>query len=203
MLNVPRITVFSEFSFSNTAELMGMRWGHGLTNYVEDNSLLEAGASAHGNKDSVCFQRYCLQFSHLPLSANEGIWHMHLYMAGWVGFVDLIILQSYVMSWDSSKSSFVLKFFSPILVLYCNVLYCIVMCHSNAVCNMAKKCCLGLGTLFTTTYLHKGYYPESTADEERSAEKSQKCSMNRKSFDLLNLLAVCFTRFSSPVSLAE
>jgi hypothetical protein len=51
---------------------------------------------------------------------------MHLYLAGWVGYVDLRIVQSYVMSWDCSKSSFVLKFFSPILELYCIVLYCIV-----------------------------------------------------------------------------
>jgi hypothetical protein len=39
MLNVPRITVFSEFSFSNKAELMGMRWVHGTINYVDYNSF--------------------------------------------------------------------------------------------------------------------------------------------------------------------
>ncbi len=80
---------------------------------------------------------------------------------GWV-FVDIRVVQPYVMNWDRRKSIFVFK--SSVLVLYCIVpqQYCLE--------NKAKICC----QLYKSTY-NKGYHSENTADEGGSAEKSQEC----------------------------
>jgi hypothetical protein len=93
------------------------------------------------------------------LSANEFICQI-LYISTlwgrWV-FVYIRIVKSYVMNWGWSKSTFVLEFVSPVLVFYCTVLFCIVLCHSHIVWNMAQKCCLDQET-WSTTILHKGYH---------------------------------------------
>jgi hypothetical protein len=81
-------------------------------------------------------------FAHLP--ANECTVYgtcISLY-CGLGGF--FVIVKSYVINWDGSKCTFVLKFFSF-------VLYCIVLCNSNTGSNVAEKCCLDLETWSTTT----------------------------------------------------
>jgi hypothetical protein len=65
------------------------------------------------------------------------------------------IVQSVVTNWNWNKSTFVYKFFSPVLILFCIVQYCPAFCHSNTVWNMAKKYYLDLETWSTSTNLHK------------------------------------------------
>jgi hypothetical protein len=66
---------------------------------------------------------------------------IHIYLAGWVGFIDIRIVQSYVVNCDRSKSSLVLQFFFPVLALYCTVL-----CHNKTVWEMARKFGMDLET---------------------------------------------------------
>jgi hypothetical protein len=107
--------------------------------------------SAPGTKDSGCFHRYCLHFCASPSCLQMNVHctvcgtYISILLGGWV-FVEVRIVQSYVMYWDWSKSTLVLKLFSQLIVLYCIVR----LWRSKTVWNMTKKCCMDLETWPTT-----------------------------------------------------
>jgi hypothetical protein len=98
---------------------------HGLVNNLADNAFLKNFLAPL----EIKAQDVLSSFAVYKATYIFTLW------GGWV-FIDIKIVQSYAINWDLTKSTFVFKFFSCQLVLFCTVLYCIVSQQIHW--NMAK-----------------------------------------------------------------